>query len=220
MIVKVKICGITRLQDAMDACDMGVDLLGFNFVPESPRYINPYAAREIIDSLPPFVTSVGIFADEDPAVVNDITGFIRLDAVQLHGSEDEKYCRDLNTTIIKAVRVGSRSDLEGMEGFNVAAYLLDSKVDGMLGGSGKSFPWEMASTLCKGKKVFVAGGLAPGNVGEAVRLLTPFGVDTASGVESQPGIKDPVLMERFITEAKFAAMNIGGTSSDITFGLS
>jgi phosphoribosylanthranilate isomerase len=220
MNIKVKICGITRLQDALDACAMGADLLGFNFVPESKRYVNPYTARDIIASLPPFVISVGIFADEDSAVVKDMAGFLKLDAVQLHGNEDSVYCRGLKTTVIKAVRIGSQLDLDGINEFDVAALLLDSKIDGMLGGSGKRFPWEMASALCEGRRVFVAGGLTPENVREAVRTLSPYGVDTASGVETQPGVKDPVLMEKFITEAKFAAMDIGGKSSDIAFKLS
>jgi phosphoribosylanthranilate isomerase len=213
MSVKVKICGITRLQDALDACAMGADLLGFNFVPESPRYINPYNAREIIASLPPFVITVGIFADEESAVVNDMAGFLKLDAVQLHGNEDIVYCRNIRTPVIKVVRVASQSDLDGLNGFNAAALLLDSKIDGILGGSGRTFPWELASALCRGKRVFVAGGLAPDNVGVAVRTLSPYGVDTASGVEREPGIKDPVLMEKFIKEARRAAMDIGGKSS-------
>lgn len=218
--MKVKICGITRLQDALDACAMGADLLGFNFVPSSKRYLNPYAARDIIASLPPFVTSVGIFADEEAAVVNDIAGFLRLDAVQLHGSENSGYCRLMKTDVIKAVRVATQSDLDGLGVFNTAALLLDSKIDGMLGGSGKTFPWEVALALCADRRVFVAGGLTPENVGDAVRTLAPYGVDTASGVETRPGVKDPVLMKNFIREAKSAAMDIGGRISDIALRLS
>jgi phosphoribosylanthranilate isomerase len=215
MNVKVKICGITRLEDALDACAMGADLLGFNFVPSSKRYVNPYTARVIIGALPPFVVSVGIFADEELGVVNDVAGFLKLDAVQLHGNESREYCRDINTTVIKAVRVGSQSDLDGLDRFDVSALLLDSKIDGALGGSGKTFPWEAASAVCKNRRVFIAGGLTPDNVGEAVRTVSPYGVDTASGVETRPGIKDPVLMKMFITEAKRAAMEIGGKCSVI-----
>lgn len=220
MNIKVKICGITSLEDALDACAAGADLLGFNFVPESPRYVNPYTVRGIIASLPPFVLSVGVFAGEEPSVVNDIAGFLRLDAVQLHGSEDSGYCRRMNAKVIKAVRVSEQRDLEGLDAFDAAAVLLDAKVDGLLGGSGKTFPWEIASGLCERRRVFVAGGLTPDNVGAAVRLLAPYGVDTASGVETRPGEKDPVLMKRLIMEAKSAAMDIGGKNRDIALGQS
>jgi len=215
MNIKVKICGITRLQDAMDACALGADLLGFNFVPESRRYVNPYTVREIIRSLPPFATTVGVFADEELKVVNDLAEFLHLGAVQLHGNEDMGYCRGVKSPVIKALRIGAESDLEELNSYDVAALLLDSRVEGTLGGSGKAFPWEMASEHCKRGRVFVAGGLTPENVGEAVRTLIPYGVDTASGVEARTAVKDPILMERFIRAAKHAAINSGGNFSDI-----
>ena len=208
--LKVKICGITRLQDAMDACDLGADVLGFNFVPSSPRYLNPYAAKDIIAALPPFITTVGIFADEDLPVMNDMAQFMNLDALQLHGHEDARYCREVKNPVVKAIRVESALDLEGVDEFDVSAYLLDARVEGMLGGSGKTFPWELAKSICRSHKVFVAGGLTSENVGRAVQMLAPYGVDTASGVESKPGIKDPVLVERFIRAARSAAMGNGG----------
>jgi phosphoribosylanthranilate isomerase len=215
MNIRVKICGITRLQDALDACGFGADLLGFNFVPESKRYINPYSAREIIASLPPFVMRVGIFADEELRVVNDLAQFLNLDAVQLHGNEDSAYCSGVQSTVIKAVRVSRKADLDGFEIYDVPALLLDSKVEGTLGGSGRSFPWEMASDLCVKRRIFLAGGLTPSNVRDAVRILSPFGVDTASGVEIEPGVKDRALMKKFISAAKCAAMENGGDNSDI-----
>jgi len=213
--VKVKICGITRLQDALDACDLGADILGFNFVPGSPRYLNPYAAREIISALPPFVTRVGIFADEESSVLEDMAQFLNLDALQLHGSEDAHYCRKVKRPVVKAVRVSSPADLEGLDEYAVSAYLLDARVDGVLGGSGQTFPWEMAKDFCRSRKVFVAGGLTPENVGDAVRTLAPYGVDTASGVETQPGIKDPALVERFIRAASCAGIGNGGGCSEV-----
>jgi phosphoribosylanthranilate isomerase len=215
MNIKIKICGITRLRDALDACNFGADLLGFNFVPESQRYINPYSAKEIIASLPPFVMRVGVFADEKLDVVNDMAQFLSLDVVQLHGSEDHSYCSAVKTTVIKAVRVWTETDLEGLNAFEVPALLLDSKIDGTLGGSGMTFPWEMASDICVKKRIFLAGGLTPANVGEAIRILSPYGVDTASGVETEPGIKDRVLTEQFIRKARGAAMDSGGNSSGI-----
>ena len=208
--LKIKICGITRHQDALDACDLGADVLGFNFVPSSPRYLNPYTAKDIISALPPFVTTVGIFADEELSVLNDMAQFVGLDALQLHGSEDRQYCRKVRFPVLKAIRVGSLSDLDGMDEFNVSAYLLDARVDGVLGGSGETFPWELAKDFCRLHKVFVAGGLTPDNVGEAVKTLAPYGVDTASGVESSPGIKDPVLVQRFIRAARCAGIGNGG----------
>lgn len=213
--LKVKICGITRLQDAMDACDLGADVLGFNFVPASPRYLNPYTAREIIRALPPFVTTVGIFADEELAVVNDMAVFLNLDAVQLHGHEDVRYCSAVKSPVVRALRVASEADLEKVDEMSVSAYLLDARVDGVLGGSGQTFPWEIAREICRLQKVFVAGGLTPENVAEAVRTLAPYGVDTASGVESEPGIKDPVLVERFIRAARCAGMGNGGRCGEI-----
>ena len=213
--LKVKICGITRLQDAMDACDLGADILGFNFVPASPRYLNPYTAKDIISSLPPFVTTVGIFADEELSVLNDLAMFLNLDAVQLHGSEDARYCHRVESPVLKALRVAAESDLEGVDEFDVSAYLLDARVDGVLGGSGQTFPWEVARDFCRSQKVFVAGGLTPENVGDAVRTLTPYGVDAASGVETQPGIKDPILVERFIRAARCAGIGNGGGCGEV-----
>jgi len=210
MNIRVKICGITRNQDARDACLAGADLLGFNFVSGSKRYVNPYAAREIITSLPPFVLSVGVFANEDLGVVNDLSAFLRLNAVQLHGDEDPSYCAKVLVPVIKAVRIASEVDLKISKGYDVAALLLDSKVNGTLGGSGKTFPWHLASGLCGSARVFIAGGMDPENVGKAIRTLAPFGVDAASGVETEPGIKDKALMERFVGSARRAAAKAGG----------
>jgi phosphoribosylanthranilate isomerase len=205
MCIKIKICGFTRLEDALAACELGVDILGFNFVPESKRYVNPYAAREMISSLPPFVTTVGIFAREEISVVNDLTRFLGLDAVQLHAGEDAAYCRKITSPVIKALGVAEASDLEGVEQFDVPALLLDARVPGVLGGSGQTFPWDLARELCRERRVFVAGGLGPDNVARAIKELAPYGVDTASGVESAPGNKEPELMEAFVRAARMAA---------------
>ena len=215
--VKVKICGITRPQDALDACDLGADVLGFNFVPGSPRYLNPYAARDIIFGLPPFVTIMGVFADEELSVLNDMAEFMNLDVLQLHGNEDAQYCRKVNNPVVRAIRVSSPADLEGLDEYDVSAYLLDARVDGVLGGSGQTFPWKVARDFCRHRKVFVAGGLTPENVGEAVRTLAPYGVDTASGVEVEPGIKDPALVGRFIRAARCADIGNGGGCSEVAY---
>ena len=213
--VKVKICGITRVQDALDACGSGADILGFNFVPASPRYLNPYTAREIISALPPFVTRMGIFASEKLSVLNDLADFLNLDAVQLHGNEDAAYCQGADRPVVKALRVASSDDLIGVDDYPVSAYLLDARVEGLLGGSGQTFPWKMASEFCRDRRVFLAGGLTPENVGEAVRALAPYGVDTASGVEVEPGIKDAAMVEQFIRAAMCAGMGKGGGCSEV-----
>ena len=159
----------------------------------------------IVDALPPFVTTVGIFAREEVSVVNGLSGFLGLDAVQLHGGEDAAYCRKITSPVVKAVGVAEASDLEGVEQFDVPALLLDAKVPGVLGGSGQTFPWDLARRLCRERRVFVAGGLGPGNVAGAIKELAPYGVDSASGVESAPGHKDPELMEAFVRAARMAA---------------
>ncbi|GBE14113.1 MAG TPA: phosphoribosylanthranilate isomerase [Proteobacteria bacterium] len=208
--LKIKICGFTRVEDALEACALGVDLLGFNFVPGSSRYLSPYTARAIFDELPPFVDKVGIFAGEEVNMVNDLFTFLDLDALQLHGDEDMGYCRKIKAPFIKAVRVGGPRDLEGLEDFGACAYLLDARVAGELGGTGAVFNWDHAVDACRKHRIFIAGGLSPDNVGRAVRKLSPYGIDAASGVESSPGIKDSVLMERFVREARCASMGNGG----------
>ncbi len=213
--LKIKICGLTREQDAVEACSLGAVILGVNLVPGSKRYIDPYTARDIIGCLPPFVSKVGIFADEEVQVVNDLVSFLGLDAAQLHGHEDETYCKRVKACVIKAVRVGGPEDLEGLGGFDVSAFLLDAFVEGQLGGTGKTFPWKVAEDFCRDHRVILAGGLNAANVSEAVRALTPYGVDAASGVESSPGIKDPDLVERFIRTARCAVMGNGGGCNDI-----
>lgn len=213
--LKIKICGLTRQEDAIAASTLGADILGFNFVPGSKRYLNPYSAREIIKSLPPFISKVGIFANEDPEVINELTGFLGLDAVQLHGDEDDRYCVDIKAPVIKALRVGSSEDLLGQSSYHVSAFLLDAMVEGELGGTGKTFDWRVAVEFAQNNRIFVAGGLTPENVGEAVRILEPYGVDTASGVESEPGVKDHKLIEEFIKAARSAAAGNGGETNDI-----
>jgi phosphoribosylanthranilate isomerase len=203
------------MQDALDACALGADLIGLNFVPDTKRYLNPYVAKEILEALPPFVTRVGVFADEELNTVNDMAEFIGLDVVQLHGHEGPDYCAGITLPVIKAVRVGGSDDLTGLKRFKVSAFLLDASVDGELGGTGKSFPWELASSFCVENRVFVAGGLTPENVGIAVKQLMPYGVDTSSGVEESPGRKNYELMKKFIIMARCAAIGNGGGCSDI-----
>ncbi len=213
--LKIKICGLTNGEDAIAACNLGADILGFNFVPGSSRYLNPYAAREMIKLLPPFISKVGIFANEDHEVIIKLFDFLGLDVVQLHGDEDERFCMGIKTPVIKALRVGCAEDLIRHSGYDVSAFLLDARVEGELGGTGRTFDWKIAVDFAKNNRIFVAGGLTPDNVGEAIRILEPFGVDTASGVESEPGVKDHGLIEEFIRAARSAAAGNGGETNDI-----
>ena len=167
MCIKIKICGFTRLEDAVAACELGADLLGFNFVPGSKRYIDPYSARGMIEAMPPFVSTVGIFAGEEVSMINDLAKFLGLDAVQLHGEESPDYCRRMDVPVIKALRVAEEADLGEVERYDVPAILLDARVPGEIGGTGQTFPWDLAEEVCRDKRVFVAGGLTPENVGKA-----------------------------------------------------
>jgi len=148
-------------------------------------------------------------------VVNDLAEFLDLDAVQLHGTEDELFCRRVKVPVVKAINVSSPDDLADLERYQVSGFLLDTKVEGELGGTGQTFPWKHAVDLCRRHRVIVAGGLTPGNVAEAVRTMSPYGVDTASGVETSPGIKDADLMEQFVRAARCAAAGNGGKCSGI-----
>ncbi len=212
--LKIKICGLTRREDALAASAAGADILGFNLVPGSRRYLNPYAAQDIISALPPFVGKVGIFANEDVDIVNDLAEFLGLDAVQLHGSEDGRFCSKIDRPVIKALRIGAADDLAGISEYDVSAFLLDTRVEDALGGTGRTFDWNIAVQFVRENRVFVAGGLTPDNVAEAVRILSPYGVDTASGVESEPAVKDHELIKDFVRAARCAAAGNGG-SSDI-----
>lgn len=200
--VRVKICGITRGEDARAAAAEGVDALGFVFA-RSPRRITPEKAREIIDSLPAFVSTVGVFVDEDPERVRDILDFCGLDYAQFHGDEGPEICNRFGRRAIKAVRVESRDSLEGLGEYLVAAFLLDSHADEARGGTGKAFDWGLAPAAPSfGAPVILAGGLTVENVAAAVAAVKPYAVDVSSGVESAPGEKDPALVREFIRRVK------------------
>lgn len=202
----IKICGITRVEDAMSAARFGADAIGFVFA-ESPRRITPDWAREISLSAPESVSRVGVFMDRPPQEVMRIAAYCRLDAVQLHGSEDEEYCGELGGRVIKAIRVDRETDMVSAAEYPVDALLLDGYCGG---GNGEGFDWRQVGLLPKSIKVIVAGGLDPGNVKEAIKRVSPYGVDVSSGVESSPGVKDPVLMYRFIESARVVDYKVNG----------
>ena len=204
MSVRVKICGITRLDDALYACEQGADALGFNFWPGSRRFIAPEAAAGIISRLPPFVTPVGLFVNQAPSEVLHAAALARVQALQLHGDEEPRDCTGHLLPVIKAFRVGRPADLAAIPRYGtVAAVLLDGPSEGY-GGSGATFDWEAARGAAGDKPLVLAGGLTPDNVAAAVHALRPWAVDVASGVESSPGVKDPEKVARFIRAAKEA----------------
>ncbi len=187
----VKICGITRIEDALFAQELGASAIGFVMYPKSPRYIAPDDAARISDRLKPYIVRVGVFVDEAPGVVMDAVGKAGLTAVQLHGSEDAAYIRGLgNIRVIKAFRVGSDFDESMLDGMNAGAFLLDAWSPDMHGGTGATFDWSIAVALARKHRIMLAGGLRPSNIRSAVETVRPWGVDVSSGVESDPGVKD------------------------------
>jgi len=203
-MVRVKICGITNSDDARHAADCGADALGFVFYAGSPRCVTPEQARELVAGLPPFVTRVGLFVNEDPVRIRAIIASCGLDAVQLHGDEPPADCVLPPCRVIKGVRPRHAADLAALAAYPVAALLVDAAVPGQFGGTGQRADWELAAQLAARQRVILAGGLTPANVAEAVRQVRPYGVDVASGVESAAGRKDPDRVAQFIRMAKEA----------------
>jgi len=209
-VVWVKICGITRAEDAAAAAAAGADAVGFVFAP-GPRKVDPNRVREITGILPPGIEKIGVFVDEAPALVEEIARFCGLTGIQLHGREAPEYCLGFRgCRVIKAFAVRGKQDLAAMEEYitsgAVSRVLLDAYVPGKSGGTGATFPWESALGYdCKGVPLIAAGGLTPDNVDRAVRMGCFFGVDVSSGVEQHPGIKDAGKIMRFIEAARRAA---------------
>ena len=202
-MVKVKICGITNPKDGRMAARLGADAVGFNFYRRSPRYVTPERARAILAALPPFITPVGVFVNEAPDKVHEICEFVGLDTAQFHGDERPRDLQGYSRLKrIKAVRVATERDVQRLELYQVEAYLLDASVPGQLGGTGETFNWELAREALRCGPIILAGGLTPENVEEAIQVAEPYAVDVASGVETEPGVKDRDLMEEFIRRAK------------------
>jgi phosphoribosylanthranilate isomerase len=198
-MVRIKICGITNLDDARLAADLGADALGFIFYPKSPRYIAPEAAREIIAQLPPFVAAVGVFVNEEAAVVQGLAARVGLDWVQLHGHESPEYCRSLGRRVIKGFRIQDRDSLPPLAAYHGAAQalLLDTYKKGQVGGTGEIFDWHLARQAKPYGRIILAGGLTPENVAQAIGTAQPDAVDVASGTEASPGKKDPEKLRTF-----------------------
>jgi phosphoribosylanthranilate isomerase len=204
MLMKVKVCGITSYADAEMALDQGVDAVGFNFFPSSPRYIRPEDARAIIRRLPPFAVAVGLFVNiPEIARVAEIARTAGVQVLQLHGDETPEYCRELSDwPLIKALRIGGSGIPENLEEYCVQSFLLDAREDTLFGGTGKSFDWRLAQGIQRQHPIILAGGLRPDNVREAMRIVEPYAVDVCSGVESAPGKKDPAKLIEFMNEVR------------------
>jgi phosphoribosylanthranilate isomerase len=208
-MVKIKVCGITNLEDATTAVELGADFLGFNFYPPSPRYIAPEKARAILAQVPRRVGNVALFVNEPNEKIREVLrcgaladGSQAFTALQLHGEESAEYCAGWELKVIKAFRLRDRESLAAIDGFPADYYLVDSWAPGY-GGSGAPFPWSWLAGL-KPDKLILAGGLDAANVAEAIRLVHPYGVDVCTGVEKKPGIKDHEKLKEFILAAKSA----------------
>ena len=186
----IKICGITRLEDAQAAVAAGANALGFVFWPKSPRYIEPAKARGIVATLPPSIHAVGVFVDQAAADVNRIAEEVGLSQVQLHGDETKKYVQEMKRPVIKAVAVGVEESAVLGTWPSEVTVLLDVHDPVRKGGTGKVIDWVVAAEIAKLRPIILAGGLTPENVGEAIARVRPYGIDVSSGVEAQPGIKD------------------------------
>lgn len=198
---RVKICGITRLEDALVAIEAGADALGFVFYEPSPRYISPDAAADIISQLPAFVTTTGLFVNANAADVDRIIKLTRIDLIQFHGDESEEFCGSFDRPYIKALRMKPDLDIQQeCQRFNEAqAILLDAYRPGVPGGTGEAFDWERI-TQPHPANIILAGGLTAENIAEAVQTVTPYAVDVSGGVEASKGIKDAIKIEKFINE--------------------
>ena len=196
--IKVKICGMTQLKDALFAVEQGVDAVGFIFYKKSPRAVTMKTVREIITKLPPLVDTVGVFVNESAERLNKIADYCGLDLVQLHGEESPAFCRKIHRRVIKAFRVKDLQSIKQLEKFSVSGFLLDTFSDDLHGGTGKTFDWNLALPAKKMGPVILAGGLTPRNILQAVRQVRPYGVDVCSGVEKSPGIKDLEKVRAFL----------------------
>jgi phosphoribosylanthranilate isomerase len=199
----IKICGITNLDDAHAAVAAGADALGFNFYSRSPRYITPESARAIIDTLPASILTIGVFVNESsPDAVRAIADRAGVKAVQLHGDESPDYCRALNS-VIKNFSVSSSFDVDQIRAYDVDAIMLDTKDNRLRGGTGRVFDWSIAQQVRQlVPKLYLAGGLSPENVSDAIEFVRPYAVDACSSLEDKPGIKNHERMRVFVSAVR------------------
>lgn len=201
----IKICGITNLDDALASVAAGADALGFNFYKLSPRYITPQNVREILEQLPAPVLTVGVFVNEEsPESVRNIATEAGIKALQLHGEESPRYCQELaDRFVIKALAVSANFDNQTVHAYQTEAIMLDTKDNALRGGTGRRFDWSIAKQVNQlGKKLFLAGGLSPDNVAEAIETVRPYAVDACSALEEKPGTKNHERLRAFVDAAR------------------
>ena len=200
MKYRIKICGVTRPQDAELACELGAHAIGLIFA-GSPRQVSLKQARDVVRELPPFITPVGVFVNEPVDELMTAVDKCGLGAVQLHGDETPEYANQLEgVSVIRAIRVRDASSLEGLDAYDVHAFLLDTFSKERRGGTGNTFNWDLADHARLHRPLILSGGLKPENIREAIQTVRPYGVDVSSGIESQPGIKDEARMRRLFEE--------------------
>jgi phosphoribosylanthranilate isomerase len=199
----VKICGITRLTDALHAVKAGATALGFVFWPHSPRYVTPERAAEIIGELPSAIVTVGVFVNEPVTGIRDVVGKSRITMVQLHGDEPPAYADGLGWPIIRSVSVEDANDTRSAWPAGTV-FLLDAIDPVRRGGSGGQVDWARAAAIARDQRIVLAGGLTPANVAQAIAAVRPYGVDVSSGVEQSPGVKDFDKVARFVANARSA----------------
>ncbi|TNF97615.1 MAG: phosphoribosylanthranilate isomerase [Gammaproteobacteria bacterium] len=199
MRIRIKICGITRLRDALTCAELGIDAIGLVFYERSPRHIEPEAADTIVRRLPPFMSTVGLFMNADRARVEAVMKAVRLDNLQFHGDESPEFCEQFNIPYIKAIPMGEDSTFSNLvHGYESAsAWLLDSHRRNKAGGSGETFDWLKVPGDAE-KPLILAGGLNADNVQSAIAKVRPYAVDCSSGVEVEPGVKDPEKIRDFM----------------------
>ncbi|MDH4187182.1 MAG: phosphoribosylanthranilate isomerase [Nitrospira sp.] len=209
-VTKIKICGITNAEDAAVAVDAGADALGFIFYRKSPRYIEPALAKQIIMGLPPLVTPVGVFVNEEQLLVKNLMDECGLSLAQLHGNESAAYCQALGRPVLKALRVKDRSTFLSLAEFQgragVRGFVLDAFSNQAYGGTGQVIDWQLAAEAAKAANILLAGGLTPENVGSAILAVHPYGVDVSSGVEREPGRKDHPKVRAFIRAVRVVSV--------------
>ncbi|MFA5499658.1 MAG: phosphoribosylanthranilate isomerase [Candidatus Omnitrophota bacterium] len=203
-MVRIKICGITNKQDAIEASGLGADMLGFILYKDSKRYIEPKKIRDVLNEVPDTIAKIGVFVDENAKKVIEIAQDCSFDMLQFHGKESPEYCAQFKDSykIIKAFRIQDKKSLEIINDYDVDYYLLDTHIGGLKGGTGKTFDWKLIEGYELLRPVILSGGLTPENVGSAIQNVAPYGVDVSSGVEASPGKKDLKLMKEFVDNVR------------------
>jgi phosphoribosylanthranilate isomerase len=208
-VTRVKVCGVTSIEDALLACELGAAAIGFVFWPGSPRFIDPDRAASIVAKLPPLVSTVGVFVDQPLEEVQRTADVAKLSAVQLHGDEPLAYARRVLQPVIKSVPVADDFVPESIDAYPPeVTVLLDAHDPARHGGTGRTIDWSAAAAAALRRPVFLSGGLNPGNVAEAIARVNPYCVDLSSGVESSPGVKDPAKLRALFDAIRAATAGV------------